>query len=91
MTQISGVTCTAGTDVADARSAAERPWTERQGPLNYGVKDLGLMFTTMTVSAVLVVLWQATLTPEEKLAPVRDRYGSFAGPAFFVLSAVALR
>ncbi len=48
------------------------------------------MFTAMTVSAVLVALWQATLSPEEKLDPTWERYGSFAGLVFFVLAAVAL-
>lgn len=54
------------------------------------MKDLDLMFTAMTVSAVLVALWQATLTPEEKLDPTWERHGSLAGLVFFVLAAVAL-
>ena len=48
------------------------------------------MFSALTVSAVLVALWQATLSPEERLDPVLERYGSFAGLVFFVLAAVAL-
>lgn len=48
------------------------------------------MFTALTVSAVLVALWKFTLSPEQELDPVWERYGSFAGLVFFVLVAVAL-
>lgn len=54
------------------------------------MKDMELMFTAMTVSAVLVALWKATLSPEQALDPEWERYGSFAGLLFFVLAAVAL-
>ena len=72
------------------RSRPKGPRQETVGRQKYGVKDLDLMFTAMTVSAVLVALWQATLTPEEKLDPIWERYGSFAGLVFFALAAVAL-
>lgn len=49
-----------------------------------------LMFTALTVSAVLVALWKAKLSPEQAFDPDWERYGSFAGLVFFVLAAVAL-
>jgi hypothetical protein len=51
---------------------------------------LDLLFSALTVSAVLVALWKATLSPEQALDPDWERYGSFAGLVFFVLAAVAL-
>lgn len=47
------------------------------------------MFTALTVSAVLIMLWQATLKHEERYDPAWERYGSVAGLILFVLVAVA--
>jgi len=76
---------------------AQIPYEGPRGPgrsdpkrQTYAVKDLELMFSAMTVSAVLVALWKATFSPEQALDPEWERHGSFAGLVLFVLAAVAL-
>lgn len=49
------------------------------------------MVTALTVSAVLIGLWQVSLSPEEKFDPDWERYGSAAGLILFVLVAVAAK
>lgn len=56
-----------------------------------GMKDLDFMVTALTVSAVLIALWQTTLSPEEKFDPDWERYGSAAGLVLFVLVAAAVK
>lgn len=60
-------------------------------PYPYAMENMDFMLTAMTVSAVLVGLWQTTLSPEEKLDADFERYGSAAGLALFVVVAVAVK